>query len=341
MKLFAYTIKPLSAFGTPLKGDTLFGHFCWQAKHDPALLKLDLDACIKRYNEKPFVIFSSALIKLKNGQTPWAAPRPTLPAHYLFTDNDSRLKRVLVAKENKIKKWILIGSDLWLRITDENLLPESTLAEMVFSKKNGNEENRTLKVNASRTHNTINRCTNTTGSGMFAPYESDFIAYRPGLSLALLVLLDENVTDADRVGKALERIGKVGYGRDASTGLGRFTVTEAQSLSPPEWGSAKALYTLGPAVFDKDRFSEVFSQPFIRFGRHGDYLAHSRNPFKNPVIMADDAAVCVASKPMDGFPGYVGRAVSGISKSMPTAVAQGYSLCLPITLPDLLTRSLS
>ena len=29
MKALKFTLRPLSAFGTPLAGDTLFGHLCW------------------------------------------------------------------------------------------------------------------------------------------------------------------------------------------------------------------------------------------------------------------------------------------------------------------------
>jgi hypothetical protein len=47
--------------------------------------------------------------------------------------------------------------------------------------------------------------------------------------------------------------------------------------------------------------------------------------------MADEAAVCIAAKPLENFPGYVGKAVNGISKALPATVSQGYSICLPIT----------
>jgi CRISPR-associated protein Csm4 len=143
--------------------------------------------------------------------------------------------------------------------------------------------------------------------------------------------LDEAVTDANKVGRALEQIGRLGYGRDASTGLGRFAVAASEEIPWPEWASAHALYTLGPAVLDQNDYDRVYCKPFVRFGRHGDRLAHSGNPFKNPVIMADEAAVCIAAKPLENFPGYVGKAVNGISKALPATVSQGYSICLPIT----------
>jgi CRISPR-associated protein Csm4 len=75
----------------------------------------------------------------------------------------------------------------------------------------------------------------------------------------------------------------------------------------------------------------MYFAPFTRFGRHGDVLAKSSNPFKNPVIMADEGAIFMPAdldrtmnKP------YIGTAVTNISKAEPNAVTQGYSLYIPV-----------
>ena len=331
MKLFAFTIEPLSAFGTPLKGDTIFGHFCWQAWHDPELLKEDFGTCLQHYHENPFIVFSSALVGLSESETPFAAPRPELPPHRLFAAGGTRLERVKSAKMNKGRKWLLIDRSLDIVLDEKRLLSDAELARLALLNLKTDEIQPPLKEMKTRTHNTINRWTNTTGTGMFAPYETDTILYRPGTRLVILTGLDESVTAADSVAIALERIGKLGYGRDASTGLGHFVVVAQEQLPWPQWMSAEALYTLGPAVLDQNDYVKVYCKPFVRFGRHGDRLAHSRNPFKNPVIMADEAAVCAGPKFLDNFKGYVGQAVTGVSKAMPEAVTQGYTLCLPIS----------
>jgi len=60
IKTYVVTIKPETAFGTPLKGDTILGQFCWQVAEDPSLAKDDLAELIMRYEEAPFLVFSSA-----------------------------------------------------------------------------------------------------------------------------------------------------------------------------------------------------------------------------------------------------------------------------------------
>ncbi len=84
MKLCEIVIKPVSAFGTPLKGDTLFGQFCWQLEVKSGLLKGDLGKWLQRYPETPFSIFSSAFPVLRENHKvkKYFLPAPTIPLHF-------------------------------------------------------------------------------------------------------------------------------------------------------------------------------------------------------------------------------------------------------------------
>jgi len=93
--------------------------------------------------------------------------------------------------------------------------------------------------------------------------------------------------------------------------------------------NSNACYTLAPCVPEKNIFTKMFFTPFIRFGRHGDILAKSKNPFKNPVIMADEGAVLIPDRNIPDR-SYIGTSVVNISKVEPDAVSQGYSLYIPI-----------
>ena len=84
MKFYEITIRPLSGFGTPLKGDTLWGHFCWQATYNPALVKGGLENVLSVYDKKPFAVFSSAFPKLEKKYTNYILKRPDIPISWLF-----------------------------------------------------------------------------------------------------------------------------------------------------------------------------------------------------------------------------------------------------------------
>lgn len=342
MKLYEIIVKPLSGFGTPLKGDTIFGHFCWQAAYDASLLRGGLDKWIACYGERPFAVFSSAWPKLKdNGKFFYAFKRPDLPLSFLFPPSSNDRKKIFEElKENKKKKWMKVNKDLSLMpgsveyLKDEDLVktPEKQVAEKSGKTMRGKRHQK-FYADFIQQHNTINRITMTTGEGMFAPFTETAFFYYPETELVVFVLLDEEATDIERVCAAIENIGKFGFGRDASTGCGRFDLAKPVKLSLPSADSCNACYALAPTVPQKDVFSDCYFTPFVRFGKHGDALATSENPFKNPVLMADEGAVFIP-KSNDVFQKpYIGRAVLNTSKIKEhTVVHQGYAPYLPFRL---------
>ncbi|RMG41433.1 MAG: hypothetical protein D6719_08620 [Candidatus Dadabacteria bacterium] len=151
--------------------------------------------------------------------------------------------------------------------------------------------------------------------------------------LDILVLIDQDLTDAQKISAGLSRIGSTGYGRDASIGFGRFSVVGSpKELSIDHSSRHQFCYTLSPCVPGTgDYDQEAYFTPFTRFGRHGDVLAVGSNPFKAPVIMADQGAV-FRKRPDNGLKLYTGRALSELSLSKPETVGQGYSIVVPLNL---------
>ncbi len=336
MNLYEITIQPKSGFGTPLKGDTLFGHFCWQTAHDPLLVKGGIDKLIEHYEKTPFAVFSSAFPKLSEDYI--LMKRPDMPLDMIFgSDSENCESKHRSIKIKKKKKWMIVRSGQALDVLNLGPFNENELftdAEMARRFSKSENMNNHLTQFFLQPHNSINRLTNTTGSEKFAPYTQDSFYYRTGMKLAVFVLIDESVTGYDSLRRAMQRIGKFGFGKDASIGLGRFAVEDIKPVNLPVTdGSADALYTLAPCVPEKNFFTDVWFSPFTRFGKHGDQLASARNPFKNPVIMADEGAVFKpADKKIFEKP-YIGRAVKNVSKVLKTSVVQGYAPYLPVRLP--------
>lgn len=346
MRLYEVTIQPQGGMGTPLKGDTLFGHFCWQVSHDPDLVKGGLKRQLARYEEEPFVVFSSAFPKfVEGGRVFYALRRPELPLSFFpGVAIKDRRKRIEAAKEIKGQRWFLqeqgrgmvdLNSSRFL--SDEVLL---SYAEGLISpgtrKVMEQVEDRRFMTAFDQPHNTINRLTQTTGTGPFAPYTQEILHYYPKTKLAVFVLLEESATDIERVCLGLKRIGQSGYGKDASIGIGRFKLGEREELRHPAGASGSACYTLAPCLPETGCYERIYFKPFVRYGKHGDRLALSRNPFKNPVIMADEAAVLLPKHGKGFDKPFVGRAVAGVSKVLPETVVQGYAPYFPLALASAL-----
>ncbi|HKZ56078.1 MAG TPA: hypothetical protein VJ024_00070 [Thermodesulfovibrionales bacterium] len=341
MKVYEITLKPVTGFGTPLKGDTIFGHFCWQIAYDETLLGKCIDDLISSYNSKPFAVFSSAYPKFCEGKEyVYAFKTPDLTLDKLFTLPDDKKEKIKKRKEYKAKRWMMIKEGKRLSSFQESgFLNDQKLLERAKSNLTDEMKKEMRRAGAknfiaafSQPRNTINRYSGTTGEEGFAPFDVEQHVFYPETELALFVGIDETVVNINQIRKGLDRIGQFGFGKDASTGLGRFELGEESEIVLSEMGSESpnACYTIAPCVPEKDTFSEMFFTPFTRFGRHGDVLAKSSNPFKNPVIMADEGGVFIP-KNHDVFDKpYIGIAVTRISKAEPNAVTQGYSLYIPV-----------
>ena len=330
MNTYEIIIKPTSGFGTSLKGDTLFGHICWQAAYDEGLFGKRIDALLADYETNPFIVVSSAYPKL---DSVYALKRPDLPLDMLFRlEGRNKANIIRNRKEFKGRRWMLVrnGQRIASVKSDDLYFSDKQLFQEL-SEINDLETQKLMCKKYTQPHNSINRLTGTTGEGQFAPFAVDQTVFMPGTELVVFVGLRQDIA-VGQIVKTFTQIGESGFGKDASTGLGRFKVIEHKEIDLNVIGSENpnACYTLAPCVPEKEMFSQMFFTPFTRFGRHGDVLAKSGKPFKYPVIMADEGAVFVYKDNATADKPYIGTAVTGISKAKPNTVAQGYSLHIPV-----------
>lgn len=327
MQSFCVTLTPLSAFATPLKGDTLFGQLCWAIRNRQG--EACLNQCLEGYtNVQPFAVVSDAFPE-------GYLPLPKLPSSfYQLPDNEDR-------KVVKKRSW-LPEAELQKPLTEWlcHSVNASAIATEINDNQRGTEPIASSRLNSTslsekhpQPHNTINRQTNTTGEGGFAPYSIDQEWFIPGLRWTLYILLDTDRLSMEDCQQYLTDIGQFGFGKDASIGLGKFQIESFQEQPLPAQNNANACLTLAPCApqglgFDNQ---DSFYQLFTRFGRHGDVAVHQEGkPFKNPVLLAQTAAVFATSPPKSGF---IGQGIGGngeLSKTLKATVHQGYAPVIAI-----------
>jgi CRISPR-associated protein Csm4 len=200
LKLYEITLNALSGFGSAIKGDTLFGCFCWQAVNDSSILKGGAETHFKNYTEKPFIVFSSAFPKLAE-PSQYALKKPDLPAFMLFGDEAADChEQQRQAKTRKEKRWLPVNAGKVPpfinvgRCADADMLTHSELSDRIARnvpaqiqgqrQQKGEQFIKTLI----QPHNTICRLTNSTGTGMFAPYVHSNQFYYPETELVIFVL---------------------------------------------------------------------------------------------------------------------------------------------------------
>lgn len=87
------------------------------------------------------------------------------------------------------------------------------------------------------TQNTINRYTGTTGEGQFAPRQVDRSFFGADARIDVYAVIDERLS-ANTLRQLLQDVGAHGYGRDATTGLGKF---EVDNRSKPGGRNARVI----------------------------------------------------------------------------------------------------
>lgn len=314
MQTYRLTLRPLSALGTPLAGDTLLGQLCWTLRHQMG--NAALTQLLEGYTQgHPFAVVSDAL---PSGHL----PLPSLPSGIWKASAD------IDRKVLKKKRWVPLSSLAdSLSAWQQNAVADGDLGQAVV---------------LAQPHNTINRQTGTTGTGMFAPYTMGQTWLPPGTLLDLVVVLDEARLSLAQMQNAFAYMGQHGYGRDASIGLGKFVLegdaTPVTWLQPSS-GAPNAWLTLGPCAPQGLGFCPVRSHwhSLTRFGRHGDVAVQTGQPFKRPVLLAKSGSVFWPEQ-IDVRCTFIGQGLGGqdapISLAMPETIHQGYAPVVPIHLPQ-------
>jgi CRISPR-associated protein Csm4 len=296
MGYLKFTIAAETAFGTPPVSDTLFGQLCCVLK----LLGADLDALLKSYDAEPFAVLSHMFPKGLGYIPP--LPKPHTEESEKEIDVRKKLKKLNMAEISRMEEAIL---SLKNGVYSE-YLTEEPVKSSLFG------------------HNSVNRLTGPTKLFSFADYYlSDCGAGREDFSLYAYVK-DEY---KDLLKSGIETMGRYGFGRDASSGRGRYSVI---SIEEAEFsGGSETVYTLGNCALAGIEYKMAFYAPITRFGKHGGERSHTSTPFKAPVVMARQGALISFDKPP--LAPYIGCAPKGFSR-FKDAVMQGWSLYIPIRL---------
>lgn len=303
MKTLKLTLRPLAQFGTPLAGDTMFGHLCWavRERHGEARLADLLEGYTKG---QPFLAIS-------DGFPADFLPRPTVP--------DAVLGREVQPEQRKLARQLI-----WLPAGAAHLPLAAWLAEA---------QRHDMRETAVITQNTINRITGTTGTQQFAPRQVERDTYLLDARLDMYAVLDEDRLDPASLRQLIEDVGAMGYGRDASTGLGKFAV---EAMVEQHWRRTDGRHwlTLAPCAPDVAALAatQCYYQPVTRFGRHGNVGVRLGVPFKRPLLMLNTGALLTAREASPWLlhgRGLGGRAAP-LSAVIPDTVHQGYAPVVPL-----------
>jgi len=272
MKLYKLTIKQLSSICTPLKGDTIWGHFVWGiANHEG-------DEAVEFFlnqskTDKPPLVISSAF---PSGMICRPIPEPQEHIDSLSRDQYSQIK-----KEKKRK--YISSNTYFTKMTEE-------ISDFEF-------------VNSTVMHNSINRLTNSVVDGGL--YATDEIWYKNNF-FDIYILSDSY--GADRIKQMSEWAFENGYGANSSSGNGNIEVTGTPVEVECSYKSKKYM-ALAPFIQNDFSFiKKLRSDIFVRTGKIGGAFVSKLSPWKKTVVLYDEGAVFESEEPIS----FIGQLISDI-----------------------------
>ena len=263
------TIKPISPFITVLQSDTIFGHFAWGYRY--CFGESKLNKLLETFKQKPFIVFSDGFIK---GTLPKPFLKPYLPKN----------EELIFAKE--IKKIGFIDKELIFKNID-NLKDEIIFKKLSENKKINSpceksfskEKNKKDIESQITQKNSINRNSNLVTEGLYSIKESFF-----GSGFEFEVYFKYQDIDKKTIKEVFEFISKRGYGKDKTTGKGRFTFDIDWDFEGKKYFlEKKDKYLNLSTMLKSDNMHLLYGKTITKFPKAGGIYAYSQ-PFKNPFI---------------------------------------------------------
>ncbi len=273
MKLYRIEFELKSPLVTPLKGDTIWGHFAWGiANHegDEGIAKF-IEDCKK---ETPSFVVSSAF---PHGYICKQMYEPSERTESLNANSYAEIKKRKKQKYEKASDYL------------DTKAKDSGKPEEVFKKD--------LHM-----HNSISRVSGTVNEGSLYAVEE---LWSKEKIFDLYVLSDyskERILEI--AGWAFEN----GFGADSSTGKGAIKLHDnIEEVAPKK--QRKKYMALAPFIVpDMNKIEKLRADIFVRSGKIGGAFVSSLAPWKKSVVLYDEGAVFESNQKIE----YIGTLLSNI-----------------------------
>jgi len=298
MALYRLTLELAAPLGTPLAGPTLFGQICWLKR------ETDGEAALVSWLGDPARIWRIS-DGFPHGCLPKPLCRPSVTAGF-DPDHKARKKRPYVTREGWFRHraaWDEARVDF-----SQEMRPDPTLLRRLA-------------------HNVVDRHGRGTldeGGLYFA--DEDWRFASDNAQKRKVDLYVEAEVPMDEVRAMLALLGDVGFGRDASTGRGRWQVVEAGEDRDLTSGPGKRRMTLTRGILTPRTMRDALWRIEPHFGRAGPQLALAgSSPFKRPVLLIRPGA---SFTPAGGGP--FGAWLTGVHPEHPEVGINGLHITIPL-----------
>jgi len=280
MKTYALTIKLKSGLLTELQSDTIYGHFCWRLKEQFDDKKLTNFLSLYK-NGNPIFLLSDGSIKV-NDEIRF--PRPFIfDKPKVKQDKYEKVLNFVERKANKERNYLTLDEmNFFLSNGKVKIIDR---AETSDSNKKNKKKKKILE-DGLRVSVQIDRQSFGSMQGRLFSYKPKYP--RDDVSFVVLVkVIDKtNFFNEFNCEQILKDTFSLGYGKKKSSGYGQFEVLSFEEFNQiQEPKESNAFISLGnylPSINDK--VIPIAYDINTKYGKLGEELSSSENPFKNPIV---------------------------------------------------------
>lgn len=321
MITYRATLHATSATRSPWQADTLFGHLCWIIRYEEG--ERALREFLSHYRE------GTPPLVLSNGFPQGRFPRPIVPAPDVpaARAKQAQVQAMRQAKAGKGIRWISLeefnafrrGEMVTLHPRNEVVRRRTVLKNQINRLSGG-----TTPVDEDEGGNLYN-------ADELAFVDTSGVESKP-LGVTVYVKA-ENETWADRAFHLIRRLSWSGYGAKKSVGYGQFTFSESDwerfRIFERVPDGANGFISLSNWVPARRDPTDGFYNTMVKYGKLGEELANSENPFKFPLTMLTAGSSFYVEPPIQDW---YGRLVADIAPAAPEVVQFGYAFAVPARL---------
>jgi len=290
MKTYILTLKQKSGLLTELQSDTIYGHFCWRLKEslgDKALT----DFLDFYRNNNPIFLLSDGILKVKDEIR---FPRPYLFPSLVDKQNElenkpKKYEKIFNFVENKRNK-----ERSYITLEEINSFLVSGKVEILEEEELNSDKKHRRKLKSKKPVEEALRVSVQIDRNTFGSVEGRLFSYNPTYTrndvsyLVFIKVFDEELFEKNYK-EILFNVFNIGFGKKKSSGFGQFEFiyekdfNEFNNFTEPE--NANSFLVLGNYLPSQaDSVTPLGYEFNTKYGKFGEELSLSENPFKNPIV---------------------------------------------------------
>ncbi|MBU2444239.1 MAG: hypothetical protein KJ666_01515 [Bacteroidetes bacterium] len=278
MKTYTLTLKQKSGLLTELQSDIIYGHFCWRLLE--YLGEPKLKEFISLYKKrKPIFTLSDGILKVEDE---FHFPRPFIfQAQKTAEKKEDKILNFIFNKANKEKNFITLN-ELNNFLTNGKVITDENNSEGDETKKKKmpvNPIEESLRVSVQ-----IDRILLSSSEGRLFSYNPKHL--QKNVSFVILIkVVEEDAFNSFNCQQILHDVFTLGYGKKKSSGYGQFEVLDFSEFTQlTESSEGNSFYVLGNFLpSTEDAIIPIGYDINTKYGKFGEGLSQSENPFKNPI----------------------------------------------------------